>query len=214
MAKKTAPDELEMYERAPAQRPRSQAGWYERLGKRFLDLVLAGTGLIVLLPVFFVVAVLIRIFDRGPVIFRQQRVGRHGRPFRLLKFRSLPIGTGILPSDQLGAVRVTWIGRLLRRTNIDELPQLYCVLIGDMSVVGPRPSMVTQTDLIARRQASGVLEVRPGLTGLAQIRSYDGMSTAEKVAYDQKYISNITLAKDFHIIALTFGYLLRRPPVY
>jgi O-antigen biosynthesis protein WbqP len=126
----------------------------------------------------------------------------------------MPVGTKNLPSDQLGKVQLTWFSRFLRRSNLDELPQLFNILKGDMSIVGPRPSIATQTELIAMRHANGALQVRPGLTGLAQVSSYNGMPVPEKAALDGRYASCITLIGDLAIIARTFVYITKPPPVY
>ena len=112
---------------------------YRRWGKRFVDLLLATCAFIALLPLLALIAILIKSFDPGPIIFRQQRVGRAGAPFTFFKFRSMPVNTGDLPSHQVGQIKLSWVGQLIRRTNIDELPQLFNILRGDMSVVGPRP---------------------------------------------------------------------------
>lgn len=187
---------------------------YRRVGKRTVDVVLSLAACVILLPLFAVVAVLIRVFDPGPVFFSQDRVGRGGATFRFHKFRSLPVSTADVPSDELGALELPWIGRFIRRTNIDELPQLYNILKGDMSVVGPRPPLPRQQRLIELRRQNGALECRPGLTGLAQINSFDGMSVEAKAELDGLYAQDMSFMADLRIIAGTFGYLLKPPPVY
>jgi len=187
---------------------------YERFGKRLLDLSLSVSACIVLMPIFVLVAVLIKLFDRGPVLFSQTRVGKDGQDFRFYKFRSMPVGTGNISSAKVACVKLTWVGRFIRRTNVDELPQLFNILIGDMSVVGPRPPIPSQHELIALRRASKVLAFRPGLTGLAQINSFDGMRPDEKAKFDRQYTKQISMWTDFKIIFRTFGYLLRPPPTY
>jgi len=124
------------------------------------------------------------------------------------------IGTQSLPSDQVDKIKVTWLGRIIRRTNIDELPQLFNILRGDMSVVGPRPALVQQENLTSLRRQSGALSCRPGLTGLAQIRSFDGMTIEQKAEFDAEYARHVTPLGDFSIIFKTFFYLLKSPPVY
>jgi O-antigen biosynthesis protein WbqP len=187
---------------------------YARFGKRLLDGVLAAAALMILFPLLLIVAVAIFVEDRGPPIFRQPRVGWHGEPFTLLKFRSMPVGSSQQPSAAVGGLRVTRIGGVIRRTNIDELPQLVNILRGDMSMVGPRPALASQTALNALRRENGAWEVRPGLTGLAQVSSYDGMPDTEKAMLDARYSSRVTFARDFCIVLRTVGYLARRPPVY
>jgi O-antigen biosynthesis protein WbqP len=182
--------------------------------KRLFDMVVALGALLVLAPVMAVIAIAIRIFDPGPAIFRQRRIGAGGRAFSFYKFRSMPVNTAQVPSDQLGAVQLAPIGRLLRRTNLDELPQLVNVLRGDMSLVGPRPPLPDQSELIELRRRNGALECRPGLTGWAQVNSFDGMSVEQKARFDGIYAGGVSFAKDLVIIARTVIYLFKPPPKY
>jgi O-antigen biosynthesis protein WbqP len=126
----------------------------------------------------------------------------------------MPVNTRDVPSDQLRGVNFTWIGKLIRRTNLDELPQLINIIKGDMSVVGPRPPLASQHELIELRRENGALSCRPGLTGLAQISSFDGMSVGEKAHFDGEYAHKISIIKDLSIIFRTFAYLRKSPPVY
>ena len=187
---------------------------YRRGLKRAFDIAFAVAALAILAPLLLAVAVAIKISDPGPVLFRQRRVGAQGRMFDFYKFRSMPVDTADLPSDRLGEVRLSRVGRLIRRTNIDELPQLWNVLKGDMSLVGPRPPIASQTELIALRRANGALDCRPGLTGWAQVNAFDGMSVPQKAALDGEYAAGVSLLKDVSIILRTFGYLLKPPPRY
>lgn len=187
---------------------------YQEYGKRVLDVGVSATALLVLSPIMLATALLIRIEDKGPALFRQTRVGRDGVPFTLTKFRSMPVDTRHVPSAEAAKLKVTRIGRFLRRSNIDELPQLLNILRGDMSVVGPRPALPSQTTLLELRNSVAAMSVRPGLTGLAQVSSYDGMPESAKAEFDGRYASNVTLWNDLKIIVRTFGYLTRRPPVY
>lgn len=187
---------------------------YDRFLKRAIDFVIAAVALVALAPVLLVVCVAIRVEDGGRAIFRQQRVGREGRLFWLLKFRSMPPDTGDLPSDAARHVRITRVGRVIRRTNVDELPQLVNILRGEMSLVGPRPALPTQTELIEYRRAAGALHCRPGLTGLAQINAYDGMPVSVKAEWDSRYAERVTFAGDAGIVLRTVRYLLRPPPTY
>lgn len=189
-------------------------GFYACWGKRCVDVAGATLFLLALSPLLLLVTVLIKIFDPGPIIFQQTRVGRQGLHFLFYKFRSMPVGTKNLPSDQIGQVRLTWIGRFLRRSNIDELPQLLNVLRGDMSLIGPRPPIPTQVQLIESRRSSGALALRPGLTGLAQVNSYSGMPVEKKAFYDGQYARKITLIADVRIVFRTLAYLSKPPPVY
>lgn len=187
---------------------------YERSIKRVFDVVFAGLTLIALSPLMLLISLAIRIEDRGPAFFRQKRIGRNGAEFDLLKFRSMPVSASNVPKTDAGALTITRVGKLIRRTNLDELPQLINVLRGEMSLVGPRPAISSQTALIEMRKKAGVERCLPGMTGLAQVNAYDGMPETEKAAHDSRYASSISFANDFKILSKTFGYLLRRPPVY
>ncbi len=187
---------------------------YARYGKRCVDIVVAVSGLIILSPLLLLVAASITLGDPGPVIFVQRRVGRDGRIFDFYKFRSMPINTPEMSSDAISQLRISLVGQFIRRTNIDELPQLVNIVLGDMSIVGPRPPIPSQIELIELRRVSGAATCRPGLTGLAQVSSYDGMSVAEKAAFDSTYAQSVSFFLDVSIIARTFLYLLRPPPKY
>lgn len=187
---------------------------YRVVGKRIVDLLTVFFSLIILSPVLLTISVLISIFDPGPIIFKQLRVGQDKKEFWFYKFRSMPVNTGNLASDKLGEVKFTWIGKLIRRTNLDELPQLLNILKGDMSIVGPRPPIPNQKELIALRIANQSIEIKPGLTGLAQINSFDGMSVSQKADFDGRYSKDICFVNDLKIILSTFTYLLKPPPVY
>jgi O-antigen biosynthesis protein WbqP len=188
--------------------------FYRREGKRALDAMLAGLALLVLAPIMALVALAVRLEDGGPALFRQQRTGRGGAVFTLFKFRSMPPGSANLPSTQATHLQVTRVGAILRRTNLDELPQLFNILRGDMSIVGPRPALPSQSELLVLRGETGAAACRPGLTGLAQIRAYEGMPIAEKSAHDGEYARRMSLWLDLTISVRTIGYLFRRPPVY
>jgi O-antigen biosynthesis protein WbqP len=187
---------------------------YYPSGKRLLDLIIVLSACLVLSPIFLITSFFIKVFDPGPIIFRQKRIGRDGQLFDFYKFRSMPVNTGDLPSDQVGKVQLTWIGKLIRRTNIDELPQLFNIFKGDMSIVGPRPPIASQLELIELRKNNGALSLAPGLTGLAQISSFDGMSFAEKAHFDGLYAKDVRFLGDVLIIIRTFLYLFKPPPVY
>lgn len=187
---------------------------YRTFGKRAVDLAVSGTALLVLLPLLLVLGIGVRLSSPGPAIFRQQRVGRGGSTFKFYKFRSMPANTGDVASHQLGAVAIRPFGKFLRRSNLDELPQLWNIVKGDMSLIGPRPPIPSQTDLVDLRRQNGALACRPGLTGLAQVNSYDGMSLEAKAAYDGDYAANVSFIGDCAIVFRTFGYLMRPPPTY
>lgn len=187
---------------------------YVGYGKRLLDAVIAVAVGLIALPAGLVAALVVRLDDGQAALFRQQRVGYHGRPFTLLKFRSMAIGTANVASANAATLAVTRVGRILRRSNLDEIPQLWNVLRGDMSLVGPRPALPSQTDLCRLRAAGGATTVRPGLTGLAQVNAYDGMSEREKAEWDARYAKSVSFARDMAILLRTFRYLLKPPPRY
>ncbi|NTW63634.1 MAG: sugar transferase [Chlorobiaceae bacterium] len=182
--------------------------------KRVIDLIASVMVALLLSPLLFLVAILIKTFDSGPIIFKHRRVGKGGEGFDIYKFRSMPVNTGDISSDMIGNIELSWIGKLIRRTNIDELPQLFNIAKGDMSIVGPRPPILNQYELIELRRANGALYCKPGLTGLAQVKSYDGMTVARKAAYDAEYASHITLKNDMLIVLKTVAYLFKPPPKY
>ncbi len=186
----------------------------EYFGKRIGDIFLSIICLISFSPIFLLISLLIKIFDNGPVFYTQLRVGRNNKNFLFIKFRSLPVMTPNISSDKLGKIKISWIGKLIRRTNIDELPQLINILKGEMSFVGPRPALISQKNLLLERNKNGSIFTRPGLTGLAQINAYNNMSFKEKAKYDEIYCKSLSFTKDISIILRTFIYLLSPPPVY
>lgn len=194
-------------------RPVATRGLYATLFKRLFDIVLSGLSLIFLSPLLLLTALAIRLEDGGPALFRQERVGKDGSIFRIFKFRSMPVNTPHVAKADAAALRVTRVGKVIRRTSVDELPQLLNIMHGEMSVVGPRPPLPSQTALLETRSALGAMGCKPGLTGWAQINGRDGMSEPEKGRLDAEYAQRVTLATDLRIILLTFGYLLKRPPV-
>lgn len=176
--------------------------------KRVIDLVLAVTLLAVLWPLLLVLALVIRLDSPGPAIYRQERVGTLGRLFTFYKFRTMRIGTPVLSTAEMQAQQVkpyTRLGPFLRRTSLDELPQLFNIIKGEMSFVGPRPALPSQHDVNALRKARGVEAVRPGITGLAQARGRDDLDVETKVNYDAEYCRNIGLLFDVRIVLETIG---------
>ncbi len=170
--------------------------------KRFLDIVFSFFGMIFALPIL-VIIFLIGLFDTGSPIFFQERVGRNKKPFILVKFRTMHTNTASVATHLANATSVTRFGNFLRRTKLDELPQLWNVLKGEMSLVGPRPCLYSQKQLIAEREKRGIYSARPGITGLAQINKID-MSTPELLAEtDEKMLTTLTLEKYFKYIFLT-----------
>lgn len=169
---------------------------------RLLDVLFALLGLVVGLPVLLLLVV-IGVFDTGSPVFRQERVGRNKKPFTLVKFRTMKKDTASVASHLASTASITHFGRFLRRTKLDELPQLWNVLKGEMSLVGPRPCLFNQEDLIAERESRGVLKARPGITGLAQINNID-MSTPRLLAEtDAKMLESLNLKSYFRYIVHT-----------
>jgi O-antigen biosynthesis protein WbqP len=171
--------------------------------KRLLDALVCGLFLLFSWPILLLVILVVRIESPGPAIFKQVRVGKSQRLFTCYKFRTMHSGTADLPTHEVSASSVTTLGERLRRFKIDELPQLYNVLVGDMSLVGPRPCLPTQRELVEARQRLGVFEVRPGITGLAQIQGVD-MSNANRLAeIDARYVRTRSLSGDLKLIWAT-----------
>lgn len=183
--------------------------------KRLFDLVLAiPAALILLLPVASV-AMAVRLTSPGPALYWSDRVGRHNRLFKMPKFRSMRIDTPALATHLLGNPDqyLTPIGSFLRKSSLDELPQLWSIIKGDMSFVGPRPALFNQHDLIALRTGLGVHELVPGLTGWAQVNGRDELPIPQKVALDAEYLNRRTLLFDLRILWMTFVKVLRRDGV-
>lgn len=179
--------------------------------KRTLDFLLSFIAIILfLLPMLFV-ALAVKINSKGPILFKQQRIGMNGEFFQIYKFRSMYTETPNVSTEALGdpSVFITPVGRFIRKTSLDELPQLFNILKGDMSIVGPRPALYNQYELIGKREKTGVNSVRPGLTGYAQIMGRDMISDDEKVSYDKYYIEHQNLLFDFKIIWNTFFSVLK-----
>ena len=169
---------------------------------RYIDILISFFGLIVTFPILFLVT-LIGYFDTGSPIFIQERVGKNKRPFNLIKFRTMRIETESVASHLASSSSITRFGFFLRKSKIDELPQLINVFKGDMSLVGPRPNLFNQEELIAERDALGVYEVLPGVTGLAQIQNVD-MSTPKLLAEtDKRMINDMNITNYFKYILMT-----------
>ncbi len=183
--------------------------------KRLFDVVLGLMAAVVLLVPIAVVAVLVRLTSRGPALYWSDRVGRNNQIFKMPKFRSMRLGTPAVATHLLGnpAAHLTPIGSFLRKSSLDELPQLWSILKGDMSFVGPRPALFNQQDLIELRTAQGVHELVPGLTGWAQVNGRDELLIPDKVQLDVAYLQRQSLWFDVRILWLTFVKVLRRDGV-
>ena len=184
--------------------------------KRLIDFISGAVLLLLFIPVFIVIIILIKFTSRGPVLFSQRRIGLHRREFNILKFRTMYSNTPAnVPTHMLDNPRVfiTPVGRFLRKTSLDELPQMINILKGDMSFVGPRPALYNQYDLIALREQYGVHKIRPGLTGWAQVNGRDELEIPVKVEYDKYYVEHWSLWFDMKIAVLTLIGVLKRKGV-
>lgn len=182
---------------------------YKYVIKRLLDIFLSLCGIIVLSPVYLVLWVLVRIKLGKPALFTQERPGKNGKLFKLYKFRSMTSerdASGELLPDE---VRLTRFGKLLRSTSLDELPELFNILKGDMSLIGPRPLLVRYLPYYTEEE-SHRHDVRPGLTGYAQVNGRNALGWEERFAYDLEYVKNVSFLMDLKIIGLTVGKVLKR----
>jgi len=185
--------------------------------KRVIDFCISLVGLVILSPIFLIIAIAIKLDDPGPVIFRQKRVGIHKTHFNLYKFRSMRVNTPDVPTHLLDnpAQYILKVGRFLRKSSLDELPQFVNIIKGDMSLVGPRPALWNQYDLIAERDKYGANDVRPGLTGWAQVNGRDELEIAEKAKYDGEYVCAVNAGffsgflMDIRCFLRTIGSVLR-----
>jgi lipopolysaccharide/colanic/teichoic acid biosynthesis glycosyltransferase len=183
--------------------------------KRFSDILVAGALLVILWPVLLAIALAIRIASPGPALFRQERAGRGGRPFAMLKLRTMRLDVDPFgPSPRSGEdPRLTRIGKLLREYSLDELPQLVNIIWGDMTLVGPRPLYVSQIAEWNARQRKRLL-VKPGLTGLAQVSGRGGLTVEEKLELDVRYVEQASLKLDARILLATFTRVFARQGIY
>ena len=183
--------------------------------KRCSDLLLALLASLFLAGPILFVALLVRLTSRGPALYWSDRVGRHNVIFRMPKFRSMRVGTPAVATHLLADPKVylTPIGSFLRKTSLDELPQLWSILRGDMSFVGPRPALFNQEDLIALRTEQGVHALVPGLTGWAQVNGRDELPIPDKVKLDAEYLHRRSLVFDIRILWLTFVKVMQRDGV-
>lgn len=183
--------------------------------KRLLDIFLAGVALLVLGIPLLVIAFLVGVTSAGPVLYWSDRVGKCNRIFRMPKFRTMRIGTPAVATHLLADPDryLTPVGGFLRKTSLDELPQIFTILKGDMSIVGPRPALFNQDDLIALRTAKGIDVLTPGLTGWAQINGRDELPIPVKVELDEYYLKNRSFLLDMRIILRTISKVARRAGV-
>ena len=172
---------------------------YQKYAKRLIDLLLSVCAIVVLSPVYLLICIAIVADDPGPVFFRQKRVGIHKTHFLILKFRTMKVSTPKdVPTHLLENPEqyITRVGKFLRRTSLDELPQIFQIFTGKMAIIGPRPALWNQFDLIAERDKYGANDVRPGLTGWAQINGRDELPIDVKARFDGEYVQNLSFAFD------------------
>ncbi len=179
--------------------------------KRYFDVILSFIAIIILSIPMLMISLAIKKTSVGPVLFKQKRVGINGIHFEIYKFRTMCTDAPNISTEELGdpSGYITPIGKFLRKTSLDELPQLFNILIGNMSIVGPRPALYNQYELIEMRQVVGVNDVLPGLTGYAQVMGRDYISDIEKVGYDRYYVEHMNLLFDIKIIWLTLRSVLK-----
>ena len=186
---------------------------YRHFFKRCFDIVCSFLGIVILALPMLIIAIIVKCDSKGPAIFKTQRVGKNGKPFNFYKFRSMrtdapkDVAPRLLHSEDY----ITKVGAFLRKTSLDELPQLFCILKGDMSIIGPRPAGISEEDLIAEREKYGANAVTPGLTGLAQVSGRDILASdiEKKAWYDGEYVKKITFWGDFKIFFRTVGAVLK-----
>lgn len=185
------------------------------LMKRIFDLLLALVAALFLLIPLVLVALAVKLTSRGPALYWSDRVGRGNKIFKMPKFRSMRVGTPAVATHLLGnpEAHLTPIGSFIRKSSLDELPQLWSILVGDMSFVGPRPALFNQDDLVALRTQYGVHDLVPGLTGWAQVNGRDELPIPEKVTLDEFYLRNKSIWFDVRILWLTFIKVLSRDGV-
>jgi len=189
---------------------------YQRFGKRLLDVLLSGCGIVILSPVYLIVSLAIVLDDPGPILFRQKRVGIHKSFFQILKFRTMKMETPKdVPTHLLENPQqyITRVGRVLRKTSLDELPQIFQIFTGKMSIIGPRPALWNQDDLIAERDLYGANDVRPGLTGWAQINGRDELPISVKARFYGEYVQKMSFLFDCKCFFGTIFSVLRHDGV-
>lgn len=189
---------------------------YQKYIKRLLDITISGVGIIITSPFLGVIALIIKTTSKGPVLFKQQRYGRHQKPFVCYKFRSMYItAPKDMPTWKLEnpEEHITPVGKFLRKTSMDELPQLFNIFKGEMSLIGPRPVVLKEKKLIEAREKVGANDVRPGLTGWAQINGRDLVGTKAKAALDSRYVQKMSFLVDLKIFLKTILYVLKKEGV-
>ena len=201
-----------MYSQSSAKTNKTNQGRFYLTVKRLLDFVLSLIGIIVLMPVFIIIGILIKVDSRGPVIFKQKRYGKNKQPFYIYKFRTMASDApqNVATKDLNDSKKyITKIGAFLRRTSLDELPQLFNILLGQMTIVGPRPVVLKEENLIIARDLYGANDIKPGITGWAQINGRDLLSIEEKAKLDGYYVENMGFKMDIKCFFKTVKYVLK-----
>lgn len=189
---------------------------YQRIFKRVIDIILSLAGLIVLAIPMLILAIIIKLDSPGPVLFQQERVGIHKKPFKMPKFRTMRTDTPAnMPTHMLSNpdAWITRSGRIFRKLSLDELPQIWTIFVGDMTIIGPRPCLFNQEDLIAERDKYGANDIKPGLTGWAQINGRDELAIDVKARFDGEYVENMSFAFDAKCFFGTILKVLKRDGV-
>lgn len=183
--------------------------------KRCIDIIMSLLGIILLSPIFIITAILIKFESKGPIIFKQLRAGKDSEPFYIYKFRSMRIDAPNKSTNDFkdADIFITKVGKFIRKTSIDELPQLFNILKGDMSIVGPRPVILKEKNLIKLRKEYNVDSLIPGITGWAQINGRDTIGDEEKVKYDYEYLTKRSLKLDLYIILMTALKVIKRSDI-
>ena len=201
-----------MYSQSSAKTNKTNQGRFYLTVKRLLDFVLSLIGIVVLIPVFIIIGILIKVDSRGPVIFKQKRYGKNKQPFYIYKFRTMASDApqNVATKDLNDSKKyITKIGAFLRRTSLDELPQLFNILLGQMTIVGPRPVVLKEENLIIARDLYGANDIKPGITGWAQINGRDLLSIEEKAKLDGYYVENMGFKMDIKCFFKTIQYVLK-----
>lgn len=189
---------------------------YKHFFKRIIDILLSLIGIVILIPLWLILSIAIFVTDPGPIFFTQKRVGKNKKIFKILKFRTMKTSTPHdMPTHLLENPEqyITKVGNFLRKTSLDELPQIFNIFIGQMSIIGPRPALWNQDDLIAERDKYGANDVRPGLTGWAQINGRDELEIADKARLDGEYVERMSFLFDCKCFFGTIGSVLKHDGV-
>ena len=189
---------------------------YKHFLKRIIDALLSFVGIVILIPLWLILSIAIFVTDPGPIFFTQKRVGKNKKIFKILKFRTMKTSTPHdMPTHLLENPEryITKVGKFLRKTSLDELPQIFNIFIGQMSIIGPRPALWNQDDLIAERDKYGANDVRPGLTGWAQINGRDELEIADKARLDGEYVERMSFLFDCKCFFGTIGSVLKHDGV-